>query len=433
MAASNNAESSGTGSALPMIEQVRTLRNRIAIVSHPCRTHIAPISQAYRTHIASISHPYRKHIAPISQAYRKHIASISQSQAYRTHIASISHPYRTHIASISHPYRKHIAPISISTFLSSSGSSGFQSCEVKCSTCQNHKPKIDCIDVAGKLPSGKLRNPSWRCTACHTLKSRMQRLLLNNGTLRDRWSQVVDKSEFYKKNHEAMGSELTVLINEHVMHYEKAKSSNQFEAKGDWVDEEELKQRYKGKDAQLKALQANGRRFFCDIRQTTLWEDIKYTSKSLEEQEMGKEWQTKTTSDRKRKGEKPPGASVKQPKCLKGPPARKELSEQASKQLTKSRDKLQDIVVATEKLVTQGTQESYKAFVPDYALQEAKITAAQGKEVVAEMSIALSSNEAHLPTMRGKATKTTQEIMEAQGKLKFMVEAATTRQPKGST
>ena len=146
-----------------------------------------------------------------------------------------------------------------------------------CTTCKkpvNAENSVVLVRCPQKMPLAR------RCKACHTLKSRINRVMSKHGNLAEDWTKVTEeqKREFYKKYQESMGDDLVARLQETVTESKRVSSSVEFQGTGDYFDEEDMNDKYKNKPEQLANIIANTRTFFCPVRQVWLYEDVTSTS-----------------------------------------------------------------------------------------------------------------------------------------------------------
>ena len=119
--------------------------------------------------------------------------------------------------------------------------------------CSCHGPlgedAIVCIRAGGK------HNPkdTKRCRKCHALRSRIDRLILNSSKLAQGCYDLNDEERraLMQKGHSLYGDNLNGLLIETVCNSTAHKTSEAFTRDGDFVDAEEMADRYKDRPAQL--------------------------------------------------------------------------------------------------------------------------------------------------------------------------------------
>lgn len=173
-----------------------------------------------------------------------------------------------------------------------------------CCTCQKAtEPEKSIIVIRSKTSPKDVV----RCKKCHALRARCDRLVKTRGSLAD-WTTVPDedKKAFYKECQDKCGEQLVMKMTECILHSTKKSSLAQFNSKGHFMDEEDLKKMYEGKPEQLKSIMENARKFECPVRKITLYENMEYSSALVDTEER--------TEERKRKVDFAEGPLGKAPK-----------------------------------------------------------------------------------------------------------------------
>ena len=164
-----------------------------------------------------------------------------------------------------------------------------------CTTCKKlvtAENSVVLVRCPKKMPLAR------RCKACHTLKSRINRVTSKHGNLAEDWTNVTDeqKREFYKKYQDSMGENLVARMQETVTESKRVASSVEFVGTGEYFDEADMNEKYQGKPEQLANIMANTRSIFCPLRQVWLYEDVKYKRTAKDSEEVS------CTDKRKRQG-----------------------------------------------------------------------------------------------------------------------------------
>eukprot|EP00435_Cladocopium_sp_Y103_P032005 s3895_g8.t1 len=130
-----------------------------------------------------------------------------------------------------------------------------------CTTCKkpvNEENSIVLTRCSGKQPTAR------RCKACHSLRSRINRVVSRHGSLAQDWTNVTEeqKKEFYKTYQDAAGEDLLARMQEAVLESKRLSTPVEFDGTGEYFDEQDMNDRYKNKPEQLQNIFANTRRFF---------------------------------------------------------------------------------------------------------------------------------------------------------------------------
>jgi hypothetical protein len=118
-----------------------------------------------------------------------------------------------------------------------------------------------------------------KCSSCNRLAARVATALSKRQDLRDGWHDMskADKELFFREHHGTMGPDLAMAINQQIKHCYSQSSQQQFGTSSSWLDEDDVKEKYKGKDSQIQAILKNAKSMDCPIRQVRLYEVIEYT------------------------------------------------------------------------------------------------------------------------------------------------------------
>jgi hypothetical protein len=124
-----------------------------------------------------------------------------------------------------------------------------------------------------------------KCKGCRSLSVKVSRALSKRSDLKDQWGTMTkdEKKAFYLANAGAVSLDVPSAISECLRHAYKESISQSFATSGDWIDEIDLKEKFKDKPDQLRSIMANAKQIWCPIRSTTLYEVLNYKSNTLDE------------------------------------------------------------------------------------------------------------------------------------------------------
>ena len=88
--------------------------------------------------------------------------------------------------------------------------------------------------------------------------------------------------------HNLIGTDLKAHIEDTVQLCILSKKTDSFEREGDWMDEDDVKQHFKGKPKLIAAALDNARTITDEVTKVTLYEIFKYKSKSVSAEEVEK-------------------------------------------------------------------------------------------------------------------------------------------------
>eukprot|EP00973_Karenia_brevis_P080026 11102949-Karenia_brevis.AAC.1 len=132
---------------------------------------------------------------------------------------------------------------------------------LQCYGCTQVKTKNEFTIV--KKADGK-RNPKQviLCKVCNAFKSRVYQLVQKRGLTSFGWSKMTseERTEFYNKHADKSGDALETAIQECIQHITRKSSIVAMEGTGEWLDEEDLDEKYAKKPLQLAAIKKNTKR-----------------------------------------------------------------------------------------------------------------------------------------------------------------------------
>lgn len=154
----------------------------------------------------------------------------------------------------------------------------------KCCTCFDVTNRSDCVVV--RQASKKQPEEVIRCKACHNLKSRINRLMKNNGNLAQDWTEMSEsqRSDFVKANKGLFGAELELKVSETVMIAKSKKSTISFSGHGHFLTEIALRKKYVDEPHIADSIIKNSRNFWDAIKGVYQYEDVDYENVTKDEE-----------------------------------------------------------------------------------------------------------------------------------------------------
>ena len=120
-----------------------------------------------------------------------------------------------------------------------------------------------------------------RCKPCSAVAVRITRVLSDDGKLKGVWKlQDIDKTRFYQRAQGMYGDELTKLMYAEMEEATSLKTEVTLVGNGDFLDKEDLEDKYKKKPQRLAAILKNARQIYDEVSETWLIEDMSYASSS---------------------------------------------------------------------------------------------------------------------------------------------------------
>ena len=162
----------------------------------------------------------------------------------------------------------------------------------------------ECHEVDGEAVPGA----AFRCKDCNALKSRIHRLFKTPGM--DKTEEVFkamtkdEREKFFRDQHALMGDGLAAVMETLVTSKTTTTNSVSFKGTSEFFDEADLTEKYAKKPQQLASILRNTRTVYDPIRETTLFEDMKYVSCVAKEEEESKASESTITHEGKLKPKK---------------------------------------------------------------------------------------------------------------------------------
>ena len=180
-----------------------------------------------------------------------------------------------------------------------------------CTLCKQDKPKHECtLHYRGK---GANSCDRYKCKACNALLWRVGGVLKGNDVLDAKFKEIdaERKQEFLRANHELMGADLKAAIEQMCEYSETSTMAYSASGTGTWLDEADLRTKYKGKPGVAETIMRNTKSFVCPISGQVLYEDVAYQTQSKAENTESVKRRLEISTESKRKGAK---SAVEKPK-----------------------------------------------------------------------------------------------------------------------
>jgi len=121
-----------------------------------------------------------------------------------------------------------------------------------------------------------------RCGECDPLRLKLQRILAklppDQRSAFDNWGTKENRADFYKKHKDTLRKDLKTEVEGIVKEKSTAEAEVAFGGNGNWMDEEDLREKYKHKPGRADAILENSRSYTCPIINVKLYEDMEYKS-----------------------------------------------------------------------------------------------------------------------------------------------------------
>ena len=299
-----------------------------------------------------------------------------------------------------------------------------------CSTCKkpvNDDNSIVLIRSTQKQPLAR------RCKACHSLKSRVNRVISKHGALAEDWTNVTDeqKKEFYKNFQNAAGDELIARMQETIVESKRLSTKVEFEGTGEYFDEADMNEKYKNKTEQLQNILANTRRFFCTVRQVWLYEDVSYKRTATDTEEVSRVEKRKVQKIPKNQGGGDDGndgsLASKKPKKNKTGTGDEELPKFKAgekKKIIKKTEQLTTKRLHVMDLCAKAKAEKLKTLVPAYVREAAQKLIDEALLFSTKVEDALAKEHGNVKEILETADKHCEVMNESASRVKCQVEQA---------
>lgn len=176
------------------------------------------------------------------------------------------------------------------------------------------------------------------------------------------------------------------------------------EGTGNFIDEEDLKEKYAKKPLQLAAIMKNTKRFRDPVRECTLFEDVKFTAVVSNEQRVETEKKRTMTQDREKKRAKK-AKSEEGGKAAKVEPGEpKPFTESQTKAVAKFIESTGSYYIKLGEAITVVEAEGLGDFMNAKFMTSVQGCHCKIKEALAEFTVAKDNNAGSLPALKALHT-----------------------------
>ncbi len=256
-----------------------------------------------------------------------------------------------------------------------------------------------------------------RCKACANWGKRCAGILKTKSPqVQDVFNNLSqeDKKSFLLEHKSLVGESLGKAMACYAERSRKLEASESFKGTGEFLDEDEVRARFQGKDKQIESILKNANQLECPVREVTLYEVPKYTVDKVQKRSMEETQAVSlSTEDKIKKQKSEPAAKVR---ITKNP--NKAKLRRAEAKLAERHQELQECLLT-------GGAEAYSQFTPAPILAAATLAATKATEEVSLLQLAQQEdwkgNADELLQSSAKATQTAREF--TQKLLKYFAEA----------
>lgn len=106
----------------------------------------------------------------------------------------------------------------------------------------------------------------------------------------DEWKNInrEARAKFYADNANTFGDDLALTLEETVAEAKTSVDTHAFNSDANFIDEIDLKEKYRDKPAVLEAVMRNAQKMYCPIREITLYAVPEYNRKNSEVESVAK-------------------------------------------------------------------------------------------------------------------------------------------------
>ena len=144
----------------------------------------------------------------------------------------------------------------------------------------DHLPQVQCT-LCGLLKDPSDIVDSCRCKQCNALRIRVYRKA--SQTEKDHFGKL-NKSrseEFYKEHFDKFKDALSTALTAAIKDVVTVSEETGFKGAGTYMDEEDLKEKYKAKPGRAETIMKNANKYYCDNAECQMYEDLGYTSTNM--------------------------------------------------------------------------------------------------------------------------------------------------------
>ena len=239
--------------------------------------------------------------------------------------------------------------------------------------------------------------PLYRCKTCTNFGTRVYRAQLAMSE-KDRvaWQeaqgmQEFDKGEFLARAKNLMPKELAALMVTTMKEFKSRTSEVKMVGTGEFLDRFDLEAKYKNKPLRLAAVLKNARTLYCTIAETTLYEDMRYTTEDSISSKSRVETEAEISAEEKRKKTAEAVKKVKREPSAAG--ATHPLTPKQEEQVTKWVETIKKSKEAMDKVSLDVMVPEMQQYLPSYMQSEVAAVNAQIDVVSGEMGHTLANKQ----------------------------------------
>jgi hypothetical protein len=233
-----------------------------------------------------------------------------------------------------------------------------------------------------------------------------------------------ERTQFFITNRKAMGEELSVAVQEVITVSLTKKQEIEFKGTGEFMDEDDIRAKYAKKPKQADSIIQNSRSMYDSIRETTLYEDMKYASKIAKSEVLDNTTQQTLTHDRYVKGK--PAAKKEKGVAIKTETVEEvsELSEAQKTSLVQMVSEITELKGHLDVELQNIHTNEVKEFMVAASVTLAEACGFKMKEFVAGIGVVLDSNSGDFKDLKSQHQKLKSGGKDQARRLKGQIKAA---------
>ena len=211
--------------------------------------------------------------------------------------------------------------------------------DVMCTLCGLMKDPSDIVDTC-------------RCKQCNALRIRLYRKA--SQTEKDHFGKL-NKSkseEFYKEHFDKFKADLSIALTTAIKDVVTVSEETGFKGAGTYMDETDLKEKYKNKPGRADTIMKNATQYYCENAECKMYEDLGYTTTNM----TGTKREVTSTTDMEQESKTKP---KKKAKVAKGDAAGKADKADKADVVEKALTEKQVISAAAIKDVLEGMADQW--------------------------------------------------------------------------
>ncbi|CAK9013481.1 Uncharacterized protein SCF082_LOCUS11947 [Durusdinium trenchii] len=267
-----------------------------------------------------------------------------------------------------------------------------------CCTCKRQVDEHNSLVIV--RASSKV-SETRRCRNCHNVRGAIQRLAVKHGNLVKDFTKVDGDrvQSFYEQFSHLRGEDLRSKLDETVTQWKTSTTRFEFDQNVEFLEEEDLKVKYADKPSTLENILRNGKRFFCPVKQKTLFGVPSTTPAPIK-------------NKRTRKTTAAGGSGGDEPK----------MKASEKKKLGKKVDGTETKTVFLKDLVDKA--QAYGSMIPSYVVDAATRAVEETKQAIHDARAKIDCGKGTAQPLIDAMTAEYEKVAEATARLKSQIDAA---------